>query len=43
MIISEPGQIYTHNVSGLKDGMYILNFSGEGINQSVRLVKAAKE
>ncbi|MDD3687914.1 MAG: hypothetical protein PHE56_14275 [Bacteroidales bacterium] len=43
VIISEPGQIYSHNVSGLKDGMYILNFSGEGINQSVRLVKASQE
>jgi hypothetical protein len=43
MITSEPDQIYTHNISGLKDGMYILNFSSEGINQSVRLIKAAKE
>jgi hypothetical protein len=38
-IESVNGNIYTHNISNLAAGMYILNFSGEGINQSFRIVK----
>ncbi len=39
-ITSEPNNIYTHDISGLGSGMYILNFSGEGINQSFRIIKS---
>ncbi len=38
-IESVNGNIYTHDISYLAAGMYILNFSGEGINQSFRIVK----
>lgn len=39
-IVSEPNQIYTIDINRLKKGLYILNFEGEGISQSVRIVKA---
>ncbi len=39
-ISSEANNVYSHDISSLSPGMYILNFSGEGINQSFRIVKS---
>lgn len=39
-IISEPDQIYAIDINRLINGLYILNFEGEGISQSVRVIKA---
>lgn len=38
-IISEPNKSYTHDISHLPNGMYILEFLGEGIKQTIRVVK----
>lgn len=36
---AENGLIFTKDVSWLSNGIYVLNFTGEGINQSLRVVK----
>jgi exonuclease III len=38
-ILTQTDQIYSYDMTGLSKGVYILNFNGEGINQSVKLVK----
>jgi hypothetical protein len=38
-ILTQAEQIYSFDLSGFSKGVYILNFSGKGINQSVKLVK----
>lgn len=35
-----PNEMYYYNLKGIRPGLYILNFSSEGIYQSIRVVKS---
>jgi endonuclease/exonuclease/phosphatase family metal-dependent hydrolase len=38
-VVVQPGGCYSHNISNLPNGMYILTFEGEGIFKSYKIVK----
>jgi len=39
-VTSGAENVYTHDISSVAAGMYVLNFSGDGISQSFRIVKS---